>query len=163
MIDTKESAFDRWQAIDESHRLIGVFSALLLIFALSIFIRPDNSVSRFWEGALNIQPDWVVWVLVISAFLSPLFWYLWRSLVAVSLATSPLLALVALLIVQLAQSSTAPLFHGATAFGFVFISIFAFYLTRELTIYKGIANRLADEKIDKRITDTLNASSHLEE
>lgn len=135
----QETAWQRWVEIEVEHKLIGLFSGILIIFAVAIFVRPDNSVTRFWNAELGIQADWVVWVYIIVAMLLPLVWYLWRTLTVVVIATSPLLASMVMLWMQLATSSTAPLFHGAMALAVLALSLMCFYLAREVSIYKTIA------------------------
>lgn len=139
MIQQKETAWERWLAIEVSHKLIGLFSGILFVFATAIYVRPVNSVTNFWLGNFNIQPDWVVWVFLLAALLLPLGWYLWRNLLVVALATTPLLISMVVLFLQLARSETAPLFHGAMAIAVIALANMCFYLARELSVYKAIA------------------------
>lgn len=143
-----ETAWQRWIDIEVEHKLIGLFSGILIIFAAAIFVRPENSVTRFWLNELGIQSDYVVWVYIITAMLLPLGWYLWRNMLVIVIATSPLLASMVMLAIQLSQSPTAPLFHGAMAIAVLSLSVMCFYLARELSIYKQIATEAVKPAIE---------------
>lgn len=125
-------ALHRWHGVSPSWRLIGIISLVLFSFGILIIIRPDTTTNRFLSTQTGIQIDFLAaFFLIASVFVWALYYFL-RSLFAVLLSLMPLVLAVFYLVIQIAQSSTAPLFHLGTSIWFLGLLLVVFYGAGEL-------------------------------
>lgn len=125
-------ALYRWHGVSPAWRLIGIISLVLFSFGILIIIRPDTTTNRFLSTQTGIQIDFLAsFFLIASAFVWVLYYFI-RNLFAVLVSLMPLVLALFYLVIQIAQSSTAPLFHLGTSIWFLALLLIVFYGAGEL-------------------------------
>lgn len=118
---------ERFEAIPIEALVMGLYGFILLMAAIAIYVRPDNTVVRYW-AVHGIQADAMVLAMVGSIFVMWLGYYLWRNLLSIGLAMIPYWVVLALLMKQLFESSTAPLIHGVNAGAVVLLCLVVLFM-----------------------------------
>lgn len=140
--DNWVKALHRWQNVSPSWRLIGVISLVLFSFGILIIIRPDTTTNRFISTQTGIQIDFLAgFFLIASAFVWVLYYFI-RNLFAVLVSLMPLVLAIFYLVIQIAQSSTAPLFHLGTSVWFLALLLVIFYGAGELEEERQLQSQL---------------------
>ncbi len=130
--DSWVDILQRWYLVSPSWRLIGIISMVLFSFGILVIIRPDTTTNRFIANQSGMQIDFLAGFLIIgSAFVWVLYYFI-RSLFAVLVSLMPLVLAIFYLVIQIAQSSTAPLFHLGTSLWFLTLLLVIFYGAGEL-------------------------------
>lgn len=127
-----KTSWMRWYQASPSWRFIGIISLVLLSFGILIVIRPDTTTNRYIAEHAGIQIDFLAsFFLIASAFVWVLYYFI-RNLFAVLISLMPLVLAVFYLVIQIAQSSAAPLFHLGTSLWFLSLLLVTFYGADEL-------------------------------
>lgn len=144
----KITSSQRWYHLSPSWRLIYIVSMVLFSFGVLIIIRPDTTTNRFIAEQTGIQIDFLVsFFLLTSAFVWVLYYFI-RSLFAVLVSLMPLVMAVFYLVIQIAQSATAPLFHLGTSLWFLALLLVVFYGAGELEEERKLRLELQRENRD---------------
>jgi len=122
----------RWHYVSPSWRLIGIISLVLFSFGILIMIRPDTTTNRFIADLSGIQIDFLAMLFLLTSVFVWMLYYFIRSLFAVLVSLMPLVLAVLYLVIQIAQSATAPLFHLGTSLWFLTLLLVVFYGAGEL-------------------------------
>jgi len=132
---TKDMFIDpiqRWYHASPSWRLIGIISMVLFSFGILLVIRPDTTTNRFIADQSGMQIDFLASFFLIGAAFVWVLYYFIRNLFAVLVSLMPLVLAIFYLVIQIAQSSTAPLFHLGTSLWFLALLLVVFYGAGEL-------------------------------
>lgn len=132
----------RWQFTRPSWRFVIILSLILFSFGILIFIRPDTTTNQFIEEQANIQIDLLAGMLIIASGFVWVLYYFIRSLFAVLISLLPLVLVIFYLIIQIARSPTAPLFHLGTSLWFLILLLIVFYGAGELEAEKNARFKL---------------------
>ena len=122
----------RWFHVSPAWRLIAIISLVLLSFGILIIIRPDTTTNRFIADHAGIQIDFLAGFFLFGSAIVWALYYFIRNLFAVLVSLMPLVLAVFYLVIQIAQSSTAPLFHLGTSLWFLTLLLVVFYGAGEL-------------------------------
>jgi len=104
---------------------------VLFSFGVLVIIRPDTT-NRFIANQSGMQIDFLAGFLIIGSACVWVLYYFIRSLFAVLVSLMPLVLAIFYLVIQIAQSSTAPLFHLGTSLWFLALLLVTFYGAGEL-------------------------------
>ena len=143
----------RWYQMSPSWRLITIISLVSLTFGILILVRPDTTTNRFIVEYTGIQIDFLaMFFLLSSAFVWGLYYFI-RSLFAILLSLMPLVLSVFYLVIQIAQSETAPLFHLGTSLWFLGLLLIVFYGAGELEEERLLRQELErhNQDLNKRL------------
>jgi len=129
--ETKNTG-QHWYQLSPAWRLIYIVSMVMFSFGVLIIIRPDTTTNRFISDMSGIQIDFLaMFFLLMSVFVWALYYFI-RNLFAVLVSLMPLVLAVFYLVIQIAQSPTAPLFHLGTSLWFLALLLIVFYGAGEL-------------------------------
>lgn len=143
----------RWHYVSPSWRLIGIISLVLFSFGVLIMIRPDTTTNQFISQQSGIQIDFLAgFFLLASVFVWALYYFI-RNLFAVLVSLMPLVLAVFYLVIQIAQSATAPLFHLGTSLWFLTLLLVVFYGAGELEEERKV--RLSLQKQNQELANHL--------
>lgn len=135
----------RWYHVSPSWRLIGIISMVLFSFGILLVIRPDTTTNRFIANQSGMQIDFLASFFLIGAAFVWVLYYFIRNLFAVLVSLMPLVFAVFYLVIQIAQSSTAPLFHLGTSLWFLALLLVVFYGAGELEQERQLSQNLRQQ------------------
>ena len=145
---TRIDTVRRWLQVSPSWRLIGIISLVLLSFGILVIIRPDTTTNRFIAAHAGIQIDFLAAFFLFGSATVWALYYFIRNLFAVLVSLMPLVLAVFYLVLQIAQSLTAPLFHLGTSLWFLTLLLVVFYGAGELEEERRMRLELQRENRD---------------
>ncbi|GEM_PF-6060305 len=147
------TTLQRWYLVSPSWRLISIISLVLFSFGVLIIMRPDTTTNQFIAEQSGIQIDFLATFFLLASVFVWMLYYFIRNLFAVLVCLMPLVLSIFYLVIQIAQSATAPLFHLGTSLWFLTLLLVVFYGAGELEEERKLCSRLQQQ--NRNLTEQL--------